>query len=207
LLPRVRARADGGLALEGEGFRAELSADRRQARLEGPVDPFPVTAVVRVLLADSLFSCAGLLVHGCAVAHQGKAALFTGVSGAGKSTLGKWASQGGLTLLADELVAVLPDGDGFSAHGTPWNVGTNASARLTHIGVLAHTPGAHLKPVPASTVLRVLLSNVLEPGDTPEVRAKLFQIASKVLSAVPTYELGFAPNLEVAAVLRDALSK
>jgi hypothetical protein len=207
LLPRVRARADGGLALEGEGFRAELSADRREARLEGPIDPFPVTAVVRVLLAEALLLRGGLLVHGCAVAHQGKAALFTGDSGAGKSTLGKWASQGGLTRLADELVAVLPDGDGFRVHGTPWNVGTNASARLTHIGVLAHTPGAQLRPVPASTVLRVLLSNVLEPGDTNEVRAMLFQIASKILSVVPTYELGFARNLEVANVLRDALSR
>ena len=159
-----------------------------------------------MLLADSLLRRGGLLVHGVALATESKAALFTGHSGAGKSTLGVWGSRGGLSLLSDELVAIVPEGGGFTVHGTPWNTGTGGSATLAMLGVLAHGPDARLRPVEPSTVLRVLLSNVVEPGETPQVRASLFRIASQVLAAVPAREFSFAPDASVAEALRGALT-
>jgi hypothetical protein len=206
MLPDIQQRPDGSLALEGDGFRAEISADRTRATVHQPPERFPLEALIRVLVADSVLQRGGLLVHGAALAHDGRAALFTGFSGAGKSTLSAWGSRGGLTLLADELVAVLPEGDGFSACGTPWNRGGAGRATLECIGVLAHAAEARLTPVEPSTVLRVLLSNVLEPGNSGDVRARVFRVASRLLNAVPTRELAFAPNLEVAAVLKKALA-
>lgn len=190
----------------GDGFRALLSADRRTGLVEQPTERFPVEAVVRVLLAEWLLARGGMLLHGVALAHQGRAAVFTGFSGAGKSTLGAWGARGGLTLLADELVALVPDGEGFAAHGTPWNQGTNARASLAMLGVLAHAREARLRPVEPSTVLRVMLSNVLEPADSPAVRARLFQLAGRVLAGVPARELEFAPNPEAAEAVREALA-
>ena len=64
LLPRVQRRTDGGLELCGDGFRAELSADRRRCRIVQPSARFATEAVVRMLLADAVFRKGGLLVHG-----------------------------------------------------------------------------------------------------------------------------------------------
>lgn len=205
-LPAIHPEANGALRLEGDGFRALLSADRRTGWVEQPLERFPVEAVVRVLLAEWLLARGGMLLHGVALAHQGRAAVFCGFSGAGKSTLGAWGAKGGLTLLADELVALVPDGEGFCAHGTPWNAGTNACASLAMLGVLAHAREARLRPVEPSTVLRVMLSNVLEPADSPSLRARLFQLAGRLLAAVPAREFEFAPNPEAAEAVREALA-
>ena len=194
ILPAILQQADGSVILEGDGFRAQISADRRQGTVRQPPERFPIEAVVRVLLADSLLRRGGLLIHGVALAHHGQAALFTGFSGAGKSTLAQWGVQGGLSLLADELVAVLPDGDRFVVHGTPWNQGRPECATLAQIGILSHASQARLSPVEPAAVLRVLLSNLLEPAETVDVRARLFRIASRLLSQVPTRRLAFAPG-------------
>lgn len=205
VLPAIRGGPGLPLHLEGDGFRAEISANRRSGFVAQPPERFPLEAVARVLLAESLLERGGVLLHGVALAHQGRAAVFTGFSGAGKSTLGAWGARGGLTLLADELVALLPEGPGFAAHGTPWNQGTAGSAALAQLGLLAHGRQARLRAVEASTVLRVMLSNVLEPADQPEVRARLFQVAGRVLAAVPARELEFAPDLAAAEAVRGAL--
>lgn len=204
LLPTVLHRPDGSLRLEGDGFVAEISADRRKGWVRQPPERFPTEAVLRVLLAESLLRRGGMLIHGVALAHEGRAAVFTGFSGAGKSTLGHWGTQGGLSLLSDELVAVVPDGEGFTVHGTPWNAGGPGRAALAMIGILTHAAEATLSPIEPSAVLRVLLSNVLEPG--PEARGPLFHLASGLLDKVPTRRLAFAKDAQVARVLRDVLA-
>lgn len=206
LLPAIRSEPDGALLLEGDGFQSRIAADRRSGWVRGPPEPFPVEAVVRVLLGEWLLRRGGLLVHAVALAHHRRAALFTGFSGAGKSTLGCWGSAGGLTLLSDELVAVLPEGEGFAAHGTPWNTGQPGQASLKQLGLLAHAKTPELSPLPASEVLRVLLSNVLEPADSVPVRSALFQIASRLLTVVPAVRLAFAPEPGVARVIAQALA-
>ncbi len=206
LLPATRLEPDGGLRLDGDCFEARISADRREGWVRGPLERFPIEAVVRVLLGDSLLRRGGLLVHGVALADQGRAALFTGASGAGKSTLGWWGRAGGLQLLSDELVGVLPEQTGFSVWATPWNASTAGRASLKQIGILAHAPFAQLSPIAPSEVLRVLLPNVLEPAASPQVRSSLFQIASRLLAVVPAVRLAFAPNVGVASVLSQALA-
>jgi hypothetical protein len=107
-LPRVQRAPEGSLRLDGEDYSATLAADGLRATVVGQ-GRFPVETVLKVMLAGALARRGGLLVHGVAVAHQGRAALFVGHSGAGKSTLGSlWAEAGGV-LLSDELVAVWPE--------------------------------------------------------------------------------------------------
>ncbi len=206
LLPVIRNESDGALTLEGDCFDARIEADRRKGWVRGRLERFPIEAVVRVLLGESLLRRGGLLVHGAALAHHGRAALFTGASGAGKSTLARCGVEGGLTLLSDELVAVLPDATGYAAHGTPWNIGAAKQASLGQIGTLLHAERAELTPVAPSAVLRVLLANVLEPSASLEVRSTLFKIASQVLAVVPSVQLAFAPHPNVSSVLARALA-
>ncbi|WP_240359853.1 hypothetical protein [Pyxidicoccus trucidator] len=107
-LPLVQRTPEGGLHLEGEDYSATLSVDGLRASVVGQ-GRFPVETVLKVMLAGALARRGGLLVHGVAVAHQERAALFVGHSGAGKSTLGAlWAEAGGV-VLSDELVAVWPE--------------------------------------------------------------------------------------------------
>lgn len=207
MLPNVRAQPDGALTFEGEGFEGGVGADRREGWVRGALERFPVEAVIRVLLADSLVRRSGLLVHGVALASQGRAALFTGPSGAGKSTLGRWGSEGGLRLLSDELVALVPEAGGYTVHGTPWNLGCAEHAALGQIGVLTHSRTTELSPIAPSEVLRVLLSNVVEPAASAQARSAVFRIASQVLAKVPSVRLAFAPDLSSARVLGLALAE
>ena len=204
-LPRALMDLTGTLVLTGDGFQAQVHGNREVGAIYGPAERHPIDGVVRMLVADAVFRRGGMLLHGVAVAHAGRAAVFTGHSGAGKSTLAAWAAKGGLTVLADELVAIVPGAGGFTVHGTPWNVGAAQSASLALLGVLAHGTSARLSAVEPSAVLRVLLSNVVEPQDSAAVRAKLFQSASGMLNAVPAKELSFARAPDVAQVLKDSL--
>jgi hypothetical protein len=206
-VPALVMAGDGGWTLSAEGFEATGTAQGK-VQVRGPNGLFPVDVVARVLLAQDLAERGGVLVHAVALAHRGRAALFSGDSGAGKSTLGHCASQGGLARLADELVAVAPDADGggYLAVGTPWNVGHPVSAKLSWMGLLAHAPGDWLEPVAASEVLRVLLSNLLVADPSPEGRARVLRNATALLRTVKTTRLHFRPTPEVAGVLRDALA-
>ena len=120
-LPLIRHTPEGVLRLEGEDYAATLSVDGLRAKVVGQ-GRFPVETVLKVMLAGALARRGGLLVHGVAVAHQRRAALFVGHSGAGKSTLGAlWAEAGG-AVLSDELVAVWPEpvvGGSASAAAAP----------------------------------------------------------------------------------------
>lgn len=200
--------SSGKGSLRGPGIEARIERKGRDLVVAHAPGVPAIDAAIRLLLAEHLLNSGGLLVHGVAVAGEGRAVLFTGQSGAGKSTLGHWASLGGLTRLSDELVAVVPRNDGvFEAHGTPWNIGQAASAELCRVGLLSHAPEHSLEPVGASEVLRTLIGNVLLPEPDAANRARAFANATRLLSAVPSCRLRFARDAGVADALRVALTR
>ncbi|AKQ66290.1 putative ATP-binding membrane transport protein [Myxococcus hansupus] len=204
-LPRTSRLEGGGVGLAGEDYEATLSADGRQAHVVGR-GRFPIETVLKVMLARALARRGGLLVHGVAVAHQGRAALFTGHSGAGKSTLGALWGQAGGQVLADELVAVWPEaGGGWRAAGTPWNVGQPVEARLTAVGTLAWDAASRWEVQPAGEVGRMLLLNALLPEATPAGRGGLLAAAGRLLSEVAPVRLVFARDASVATAIQGAL--
>ncbi|WP_223759499.1 hypothetical protein [Myxococcus sp. RHSTA-1-4] len=209
-LPLVRRAPDGTLRLEGEDYSATLSPDGLRATVVGQ-GRFPVETVLKVMLAGALARRGGLLVHGVAVAHLGRAALFVGHSGAGKSTLGAlWAGAGG-EVLSDELVAVWPEAtaDGaravWRAAGTPWNVGLPGEAVLKAVGTLAWDMGSRWEPQAAGEVGRMLMLNALLPEATAAGRGGLLAAAGRLLSEVSTVRLVFARDASAAKVVRGAL--
>jgi hypothetical protein len=207
-LPRVLRAPEGSLQLEGEDYSATLAADGLHATVVGQ-GRFPVETVLKVMLAGALARRGGLLVHGVAVAHEGRAALFVGHSGAGKSTLGALWTEAGGELLSDELVAVWPElGTGLPAWrvaGTPWNTGVPGEARLKAVGTLAWDTGSRWESQPAGEVGRMLLLNALLPEATAAGRGGLLASAGRLLSEVAPVRLVFARNESAAAVVRGAL--
>ncbi len=203
-LPEPRPVAGGGLRVEGEDYVAEIAPEGRSATVRGE-GRFPVDTVLKVMLAGELARRGGLLVHGVAVEHEGRAALWTGHSGAGKSTLGAlWAKAGG-TVLTDELVAVWPEADGWRAAGTPWNVGVPREASLRVVGLLGWDTASRWEPVGAGEVARVLLLNALLPEASAAGRRHLLGAASRLLSGVETARLVFARDASAADVVRAGL--
>ncbi len=203
-MPQVHREADGTLGLEGEDYSARLSPDGLFATVTGE-GRFPVETVLKVLLAAELARRGGLLVHGVALAHEDRAALFTGHSGAGKSTLGAlWTDAGG-ALLSDELVAVWPGAGGWRAAGTPWNVGTPREAALAAVGTLAWDSDSRWEAQSAGDVGRLLLLNALLPEASATGRSGLLMAAGRLLSEVEPVRLVFARDASAARVVRAAL--
>ena len=205
-LPEPRPVPGGGLRLEGEDYVADIAPEGRSATVTGE-GRFPVDTVLKVMLAGELARRGGLLVHGVAVEHQGRAALWTGQSGAGKSTLGAlWTTSGG-TVLADELVAVWPEADGWRIAGTPWNVGVPREASLRAVGTLGWDASSRWEPQGAGEVARVLLLNALLPEASAAGRRHLLGAASRLLAGVETARLVFARDASASDVVRARLER
>ncbi|QRK06504.1 hypothetical protein JQX13_41485 [Archangium violaceum] len=205
-LPEPRPAPGGGLRVDGEDYVADIAPEGRSATVTGE-GRFPVDTVLKVMLAGELARRGGLLVHGVAVEHQGRAALWTGHSGAGKSTLGAlWARAGG-TVLTDELVAVWPEADGWRAAGTPWNVGVPQEASLRVVGTLGWDAASRWEAQGAGEVARVLLLNALLPEAFAAGRRYLLSAASRLLASVETARLVFARDASAVNVVRAALER
>ena len=205
-LPEPRPVPGGGLRVEGEDYVAELAPEGRSATVTGE-GGFPVETVLKVMLAGALARRGGLLVHGVAVEHLGRAALWTGHSGAGKSTLaGLWARAGG-SVLTDELVAVWPEPGGWRAAGTPWNVGGPREASLRAVGLLGWDVSSRWEPLGAGEVARVLLLNALLPESSAAGRRHLLGASSRLLAGVETARLVFARDASASDVVRAALER
>jgi hypothetical protein len=203
-LPEPRPGPGGEVLLEDVDYSARVSSEARRATVTGS-GSFPVETVLKVMLAAELARRGGLLVHGVAVEHLGRAALWVAPSGAGKSTLGAlWTASGG-AVLADELVAVWPEGDGWRAAGTPWNTGRPREAVLRAVGTLGWGEGSRWEARTAGEVARVLLLNALLPEASVEGRGRLMASASRLLASVDTARLVFARDGSAAEVLRAAL--
>lgn len=204
-LPQVAATPGGGLRLEGAGYEATVMPGRERAQVRGFDEAQPVESLVKILLAEHLLVRRGLLVHGVAVASGSSALLFTGQSGAGKSTLGALCAGAGLSVLADELVAVFPEEGSYSCEGTPWNVGRPGAARLAGVGLLAWAEDARVEAAEPAAVLRVLLSNCVMADPSPEGRARMFEAGTALLGKVRSVRLHFARDERVAQALVAAL--
>jgi hypothetical protein len=206
LLPAVHHGRRGVLLVEGEEFQAQISRDQRSARIrQSGEGRFPIESVIKIVLADKLAKAGGLLLHAAAVASEGRAAVFTGPSGAGKSTLAWFCRKGGMELLADELVAIAPGADGYTVHGTPWNLGEPQSAELRILGTLEHAPDPGLGVAAGGSLVRVLLTNTLLADPSPEGRADIFRAAGRLIEKARCRVLSFAKDERVADVLRREL--
>ena len=205
-MPQPRLDKSGNYRIETGDLQAVIAADGRSAEVEGSSDRFPIESVVKLVLARRLLEKGGLLVHGIGLAAGENGALFVADSGEGKSTLGEWSVKGGLTRLADELVAVIPHNGGFELHGTPWNIGQPTSTALRLLGTLGWSGEPRFDTASSSLLAPKLLSNTLLFDTSPVGRARVFQASSELLNAVTCVKLYFAPDVSVAGCLSDELT-
>ncbi|MBN1660646.1 MAG: hypothetical protein JXA93_19780 [Anaerolineae bacterium] len=175
--------------------------------------PYPLAPPLdRVLLVHKLSQeGSGLLVHACAIVHQGQSYVLAGESGAGKSTMAVlWGVETGARVLGEECIAIRSRDGGFTAHGTPWigNTGLYApeGAPLGAIYFLRHAPQNCLMPLPPETGVQRLLARSFLAVYDRAAAARGLDLAIKLAYTVPMFEYGFVPDSSAVQVLADSFA-
>jgi hypothetical protein len=201
----------GRWSLRRGDFRAEWEPASRTGRIRQTANPYSIDAVLRIVHTLVLARQGGFLLHSASAIRNGKAFLFAGVSGAGKTTISRLAPPD-VTLLTDEVSCVRRGDDrrsddrerdaGYVAFGTPFTgelakLGTNVSAPLAALYLLAQGPENRIDPVAPGEAARSLLANVLFFAEDNELVQSTFHSAFEFVSRVPVSRLTFVPDSRV----------
>ncbi len=187
--PEVRVeRTSDSVSIDSSDFSAVIDLRERVARIEQRCAVHPIDSCLRIAYSALHPEHGGFLLHAGAVVRDGRAYVFCGPSGAGKTTIVDLLGGMGL---ADEVVAIVPSSRGFAAAGTPYWVGTDASAPISALFFLR--PSDTTRAVPhagdtAQAIWQSVQTAGLSNSDAASVRAKCRVLAD----TVPCRELHFA---------------
>ncbi len=193
----ARIECDGADVLVGHAsFTALVRPEERRATLfrrDGGSQGLRVT--LRTALASRLPLDGGLPLHAAAaVVPGGRAVVLYGPSGAGKSTV---SSRSPFPVLSDELVALVHQGDGFSASASGfWGLLDRESAPRGRFPVAAafqleKADRLDLDRLEPADALRRLPGVVIVPPSVPVWSAVLARLRSFV-DVVPVFRLGWS---------------
>lgn len=170
-----------------------------------------------LILLSSRFSAQllghqGLVLHASAIAHQGRAVLFSAASGVGKSTHTRlWQKQFGAeaaAILNDDKPALrLLDGQWW-VYGTPFsgNSDENRNQRCPLHALVFLERSAHnaIRPLSVEEALPYCLFN-LPPYRREVNQSKLMALLGQLLPAVPVYLLSCNMDPEAAILAQRTL--
>ncbi len=151
----------------------------------------------------TLYTDAVLMHASCAFDGE-KARMFSGFSGAGKSTIsGIWAREGAQIINDDRLVIRKKEG-AFWVYNTPmYYVDSSKKAVLNAIYLIKHSPVNVMKNLSgALAVSRVMAFCIQNNFDRSFIDRRL-QFFSELCGATPVAELGFVPDKEVVAFIKE----
>jgi hypothetical protein len=111
------AEADGMVVAAPPGLVITVAGDRADAHVPDLAALSSFERCVYLPLTWLLAQNDRFILHGAAIVRDGRALLLLGASGAGKSTLAVSALDAGWSALADDVVIVHSDDDGFGDDG------------------------------------------------------------------------------------------
>lgn len=150
------------------------------------------------------------MLHASWIEVNGQAILFSGPSGIGKSTqAGLWEKycaahvrNGDRTLLRN--VNGMEYACGLPYAGTS-GICENASAPICAIVMLGQGKQNQLRRLSQTEAVKRLLSQLPVPKWNPEMISRAFDVAARVISSVPVYELICLPEESAVQMLENAL--
>jgi hypothetical protein len=194
----IQFRADG-IRFSSSGFVGILNTKNGTGKLhlssEHPIED--IDYLLRVAYALLAFQAGGMMLHAAGIVRNSQAYLFTGHSGSGKTTISRLSS--GFTVLNDDLVILLPEGDGWRVYATPfWNQTqvkpVAGSAALAAIFCLEQARFNRLDPLPDSRAVAEMVANTpiipIDPHRSGELLRRYYQI----IKSTPTQKLLFLPE-------------
>lgn len=155
----------------------------------------------------------GMMLHSSAIVRDNRAYLFSADSGTGKSThTNLWRRVFGdneVRLLNDDKPALRCEEGAWYAYGTPWSgkTGQNLNLKVPLAGICFLTRGnenkiKRLDPVQA---LYEVLNQTSRPKD-PVLKAKVLDVASKLIADIPVWKMECTLEPEAAVVSYEAMS-
>jgi len=194
---RVRVHCGPLVARSGGGDSGELGSP-----LYYPLD--------QLLMMCLLPHHDGVLVHAAGVRRGEAAAVFPGHSGAGKSTLmSLLGGRAEISGLSDDRVVIREIEGAFRAFGTPWAgtglVASRDDAALTAIAFVHQAKETRLERIGPQAALGQLLRTASIPWFDAESTARSLAVCERLLASVPTYELHFRKDEEVAEAVSSLL--
>lgn len=153
---------------------------------------------LRAVFALLAYEAGGFMLHAAGVVKDGRALCFFGHSGSGKTTVSRYSPPG--SVLNDDLLLLLPEGEEWIVHGTPFTNPTqvqpaNRSAPLHGLYRLVQDRRVFVEPLDTGRGLAEIISCLpVLPADP--VRSRLLMARVKnLLAKYPVKSLHFRQNL------------
>jgi hypothetical protein len=212
--PKASFAPDGMCLVRAPGYEGAIAADTRSATLHLAVpDSADVDYFLRTVLALVALERGGLLVHGAGFLRHAQGVLLLGPSGAGKSTSVRVsAGLARTTALGDDLILLLPQGQGWLAWGTPfwntetpaaWRAGQQRSGLLAGLLLLVQDATVFVEPLSPALAVAGLLSTLpivtLDRRRLPGLITRVQQLVADV----PAGRLHFRPDPSLWRVVDD----
>jgi hypothetical protein len=210
--------ADFRFAVTREDLRFEQAELDREAVEEGFrfrtfTDPFLERAAIQRAFAEVLFDRDTLLLHGSAIALDGRGYLFMARSGTGKSThtrLWRQAFGDRAVMINDDKPFVALTPSGVTIFGSPWSgkhgLDSNIAAPLAGICILERGSEDEIRPIPPAEALPMLQKQAYCPLDETK-KVKFLEIISHFAEKVPLYQMQCTKNQAAALVASAAMIK
>lgn len=208
LYPQIYDMCRDYLTEEPAGFLVEITGEdieKERVLADGEYGSgyLETLAVYRKIVTRLVFYGV-LLVHGSAVAVDGRAYLFTAPSGTGKSTHTRlWREHFGnrAVMVNDDKPLVALKKDGVYIYGTPWNgkhrLGNNICAPLKAVCILERAEKNNISKITKKEAYPTLLSQIYRPVENGEAMIKTLQLADRFME-LPLYRLGCNMSPEAA---------
>lgn len=154
----------------------------------------------------------GVLIHAAGLCFRDTGYIFPGKSGSGKSTISRQLT--GLDdyeFLSDDRIIIRKSNETFKAFGTPWpgeaGIAVNKNATLSGIFLISQASYNKIEEIKPQKAMERLLPVVSIPWYDKDIMIKILDFCEDLISNVPVYELYFKPDIEVADVFKDFVSK
>jgi len=181
--------------------------------VDGPALLNPVRYPLdQILLMYFLAGRKGALIHAAAANINGRGYVFLGRSGAGKSTLlRQFFNRDDVRFLSDDRIVIRRTAGTYRAFGTPWpgeaGIAQNESFPLSCLFFLSRGCENELREIGRKEALERLLPVTSIPWYDREIVGDILIFCEDLISLVPTYELRFKPEVEVAHFLANFAQK
>ena len=207
--PGIRFTEDRMVVSEGGGVGwLTLALDAGELHLAPQASVGAVDYFLRTAFALLAYQAGGFMFHTAAVVKNGLAYCFFGHSGSGKTTVARNSPPG--SVLNDDLVLVLPEGESWSVYGTPFTNPTqvrpsNRSAPLGGLYRLVQDQTVYLEQVGEGLALAEMLSCMPVILADPERSQGLIRRVQKVLAIYPVQMLHFRQDSSFWSIINSEL--
>ena len=168
-------------------------------------------AAIQRAFAEYLFRQDTLLVHGSAVAVDGKAYLFMAKSGTGKSTHTRFWREvfgGRAVMINDDKPFLALTDRGVVAFGSPWSgkhgLDANISAPLAGICILERGSENKIWPISAPETLEMLRKQSYCPMDAA-ARPRFEALTAQLAAVVPLWRMTCTKDPQAASLAHDTM--